>query len=113
MSHRVVKVANAREDEEKRREGKDNTPPRHSHREGERDSGWNISDGGKEKKKKGKKGVISAPKIVSPPSFLSPGNSLHRESARTRFRPTPYINDLPTALTSSLFNVPFALPRTQ
>lgn len=67
----------------------------------------------KRKEKKRKRGAISAPKIVSLPSFLSPGNILHRESVRTRFRPTPYINDLPTALTSSLFNVPFALPRTQ
>lgn len=61
----------------------------------------------------GGKGMILAPKIVPLPCFLSPGNSLHRESVRTRFRPTPCINDLPTALTSSLFNVPFPLPCTQ
>lgn len=45
------------------------------------------------KKKNRKRSVISAPKIVSLPGFLSPGNSLHRESVRTWFRPTPYIND--------------------
>lgn len=49
--------------------------------------------------------MISALKIVSLPSFLSPGNSLLRESVRTWLRPTPYINDLPTALTGSFFNV--------
>lgn len=54
-----------------------------------------------------------APKIGIVTRFLSPGNSLHRGSVRTWFRPTPPINDLPTALTRSFFNVPFALPRTQ
>lgn len=104
---------NTREKEERWRAEEQNrtiflrTPPKCSHRE--RDSGGNRSDGGKKNRKRG---VISALKIVSLPSFLSPGNSLHRKSVRTWFRPTPYINDLPTALTRSFFNVPFALPCT-
>lgn len=59
------------------------------------------------------KSVKLALKIVSHPRFLSPGNSLHRESVRSSFRPTPYFNDLPTALTSSFFSTPLAWPRTQ
>lgn len=73
---------------------------------GERYSGGNIREGGK---RGGKKGVISALKIVSFPSFLSPGSS--KQSVRTCLR--PHVNDLPGALTGSFFNVPFRLPHTQ
>lgn len=60
-------------EKERERKQDDIPPPECSHRDTR--SAGNRNDGGLGKKER-KRGVISAPKIVSLPSFLSPGNSL-------------------------------------